>query len=211
MALILGATTAALSFQQQASVEVAIDLNTDGNSGTAVGAIDSCRSVNAGDSFDIDVVVKGVPAMPPGPSGAAGVPTAGAGISAFGFNLHYNPAVMNVTAAQDTLMLSAQSPFELIQGNYVESGPPNPFPATSGDMSINFADISPNYESGDGVLSRLTIKATGVGRSDLTLDDETDGLPGPIVVESDSTAYVVSPLQSATITVGQPCESPPRR
>ncbi len=207
VALILGATTVALSFQDQASIEVAIDLNTDGNSGTAVGAIDSCRSVSVGDTFDIDVVVKGVPVMPSLPPGAAGAP--GAGIAGFGFNLHYNPAVMDITAADNTLMLGADSPFQIIQANYVANGSANPFPATSGDMRVDFVDLSSNYESGDGVLSRFTIKATGVGRSDLTLDDELGESPVPDVLVSDSSNYLVSPLRNATITAGQPCDSPP--
>lgn len=203
LALIIGASTA-LAFQQAASVQVAVDLNTDGNSGTAVGTIDSCRSVSAGDTFDIDVVVRGVPATP-----APGAGPLTVGLASFGFNIHFDPAVVNITGAVNSLMLGGDSAFQAVQANYVDGGNPNPFPATSGDTRIDFVDLSSHYESGDGVLSRLTIKAIGTGRTDVTLNDETLGGQAPELLRADAKAYKISQLQNAAIAVGQPCDSAP--
>jgi hypothetical protein len=207
VALIASAATA-LSFQSSQSIQVAVDLNTTGNSGTAVGAIDACRSVNVGDTFNFDVVVKGVP--PPDSSNANG------GAAGFGLNVHFDPAVINLTNAVNDLWIKSDSPFERIAANYVYNGEANGFPATTGDARVDFVNISiAGYSYGDGVLSRFTAKAVGPGQTTITVDDELDGYPYPAVLEytnattGASTNYGVSSLQNALITVGQPCGSPP--
>ena len=202
VALIFSAASA-LAFQQQASVSVAVDLNIDGNSGTSVGTIDSCRAVNLGDTFQIDIVVQGVP--PEATDKSSG------GIAGFGYNFHYDPQVINVTAATDSFIVGKTSPLEIIRAN---TGPgfasANPFPATDGNMRIDYADLSGPYASGDGVLSRLTIKAIGAGQSAIAVDNSvTQKHAQPLVVQAGGDPYVVSKLQNALLTVGQPCSSPP--
>jgi hypothetical protein len=201
VALIFGATSA-LAFQQQASVSVAVDLNTDGNTGTSVGTVDSCRSVNPGDTFQIDIVVQGVPPI-------AADRNSG-GIGGFGYNFHYNPQVLNVTAADNSLMVGKVTPLEIIRANSSATTPgANPFPATDGDMRIDYGDLSSTYPQGDGVLSRLTIKAIGAGQSTITVDDSVVHRAQPLLVQAGGNAYDVSNLRNALVTVGQPCSSPP--
>jgi hypothetical protein len=205
VALIVGAATA-LS-QSAQSIQIAVDLNTAGNSGTAVGPIDACRSVNMGDTFDFDVVVKGVP--PPDSNNLNG------GAAGFGLNVHFDPAVINLTNAVNNLWIRSDSPFERIAANYVDQGGANPFPATTGNTRVDYVNISvAGYSSGDGVLSRFTAKAVGPGQTTVTVDSQLDGYPYPSVLEvtdaqGSSTPYNVSSLQNALITVGQPCGSPP--
>ena len=205
VALIVGATTAH-AFQSTPSIQIAVDLNTAGNSGTAVGAIDACRSVNVGDTFDFDVVVKGVP--PPDSTNANG------GAAGFGLNVHFDPAVINLTNAVNNLWVKSDAPFERIAANFVNGGDANSFPATTGDTRVDFLNVSvAGYSSGDGVLSRFTAKAVGPGQTTITVDSEVDGYPYPAVFEvtdattGASTIYDVSSLQNAVIMVGQPCAS----
>lgn len=201
VALIFSAA-AAFALQAPPSVKVGLDMQTEGNTGSSVGTIDGCRSVNIGDTFDVDVVVQDVP--DPLPDGSS------LGIGGYGFNLHFDPAVVQVTSAQNGLMVGTSSPYELIQPDYVR-GQTNPgsLPSTSGDLRIDYLDLSTNYESGDGVLSRLTLTAVGAGTSDLTLDAEIENQPAPGVFMALGDAYNISQLQNAVLKVGASCEGAP--
>ncbi len=204
-ALIVGAATV-LSFQSTPSIQIAVDLNTAGNSGTALGSNDACRSVNVGDTFDFDIVAKGVP--------PADSTNANGGAAGFGINVHFDPAVVNLTNAVNNLWVKSDAPVERIAANYVQYGSANGFPATTGDARVDFYNVSEaGYASGDGVLSRFTAKAVGPGQTTITVDSEIDGTPYPAVFEitdataATSTIYAVSNLQNAVIMVGQPCTS----
>ena len=200
VALIFGATTA-FALQQPAVITVSVDLNTAGNSGTAVGTIDTCRSVNPGDAFQIDIVVQGVP--PVAIDGNSG------GIAGFGYNLHYDPKVLNVTADDNSLKLGG-SLFEFIQANYLAGGGANPLPSTSGDMRVDVGDLSSIPKSGDGVMSRLTIQAVGPGQSTITLDDEVDKHSEATLLQPGlGLPYASTNQQNALVTVGRPCSSAP--
>jgi hypothetical protein len=95
------------------------------------------------------------------------------GISGFALNLLYNPAVVNVTA---------KAP---LSGSSIIAGPPSftsasqtegaPEATPDGNYKIFEGDNSVNFESGAGVLIRLTLTAVGAGTSNLTLDDTTSG------------------------------------
>jgi Cohesin domain len=201
VALIFGATTA-FALQQPAAITVSVDLNTEGNSGTAVGTIDTCRSVNQGDTFQIDIVVQGVP--PAATGGSSG------GIAGFSYNFHYDPKVLTVTAADNSLMLGSTL-FEFIEANYLAGGSANPLPATSGDMRVDVGDLSGIPKSGDGVLSRLTIQAVGPGQSTITLDDEVGKNSETTLLQPGGVPYDPTSVnqQNALVTVGQPCSSAP--
>ena len=201
--VLIFSATAAFALQDTASVRLAIDTDTAGNAANVVGSLDVCRSASVGDTFDIDVVIQGVPDHVPGPSDA---PAGTASIVAFQYNIHFDPAVLQITAADDQFMVASSPDFESIQANFVLHGDPNPFPATTGDTSIAYSSLAPTYPSGDGVLTRLTVKAIAAGVSDLTLDDEPDQAEAPIIADAASQPYDVSQLQNAVIAVGQSCD-----
>lgn len=198
--LMFSATTA-LSFQQAASVGVGIDTDITGNEPNSLGPQDSCNSLNVGETLQVDVVIKGVPPVTEDLQFL--------GIAGWGYNLHYDPAVINVTAAENNMMLNANAPFEFVMANYTQGGGANPLPATSGNMRIDFADISEDYEDGDGVLSRLTLTAVGPGTTTLRLDSEVDSEPAPSIYQVAGTPYGISELQDAVVIVGSDCDGVP--
>lgn len=206
MALIFSAATA-LSSQERQPIQAGVDLDTTGNSATALGAEDACRSVNVGETFDFDVVVRGVP--PPDSNNLNG------GAGGFGLNVHFDPAVINLTKAVNTLWMKSDTPFERVAANYTEGGEANGFPATTGDTRVDYVNISiASYAFGDGILTRFTAKAVGAGKSTITVDSELDGYPFPSVLvvtdaQGASDTYDVTNLQNALVTVGQPCVSAP--
>jgi hypothetical protein len=139
---------------------------------------------------------------------------ANGGAAGFGINVHFDPAVINLTNAVNNLWVKSDSPYERIAANYVQFGNANGFPATTGDARVDFINVSvAGYSYGDGVLSRFTAKAVGPGQTAVTVDSEIDGYPYPAVFEvtnattGASTIYDVSGLQNAVIMVGQPCAS----
>lgn len=198
--LMVSATTA-LSFQEAANVSVGIDANISGNSPNALGPQDACNSLNVGDTLQVDVWVKGVPPVNEDRSSF--------GIAGWSFNLVYDPAVVNFTAAQNNMMLNTSAPFEFVMANFDPDGGANPFPATSGNMRLDFADISEDYENGDGVLSRLTLTAVGPGATTLSLEDSLEGQPSPAIYMVAGFPYGVSQRHDALIVVGGSCAGAP--
>lgn len=193
--------TAAMSFQPgpAGGVEIALDTNTAGNSATAVGDSESCLSVNLGDTFDVDMVIRNVQ-----PFDVDGFLT---GLGGFSYNLHFDPNVVNVTAVQNSIMINALAPFERIAANYVPNGPPNRLPATTGNMRVDFLDSSLEYETGDGVLSRLTLQAVGAGTTTLIANSDLEEEPSPGIWAGGGFPYSVSSMQNAVINVGSACDA----
>jgi hypothetical protein len=204
-ALMFSAATTALSFQDETlpPVQIALDVNTQGNSGNALGTLDSCLSVNQGDTFDVDVTVRGIPPISSNFE---------FGLAGYGLNLHFDPNVVHTVGANSKMMIQTSSGFEFIGGNYVLGGGANPFPGTSGDSRVDFVDLGSQASAGDGVLARITLQAIGPGTTDLKLDSELESMPYPATfgrVGSDLLIYPASTLQNGRVTVGQPCENPP--
>jgi len=206
--LLLSATAAlslqtALSFQDLPPVEIAVDLNTAGNEGKTLGAVDSCLSVNQGDSFDVDVTVRGIPPMSSNFE---------FGLAGFGINLNFDPNVIHSTAVNSKQIIQSASTFEFKAANYVFGGDANDFPGTSGDTRYDLVDLGKQDAFGDGVLARFTFQAVGSGSTTLTLDSQLEGTPYPVTfgrIGNDLLIYPVSLLHNGRITVGQPCTDPP--
>jgi len=202
VALVLSAT-AALSFQDLPPVEIAVDLNTAGNEGKTLGTLDSCLSVNQGDTFDVDVTVRGIP---PISSNFA------FGLAGFGINLNFDPKVVHTIGVNGKQMIQSASTFEFKAANYVFGGDANDFPGTSGDTRYDLVDLGKQDTFGDGVLARFTFQAVGPGNTTLTMDSQLEGTPYPVTfgrVGPDLLIYPVSTLQNGRIAVGQPCTDPP--
>ncbi|MDO8614945.1 MAG: cohesin domain-containing protein [Dehalococcoidia bacterium] len=190
--LILSAAAAATQTLAQApAITIGIDTDPTDNQALSLGTIESCRVVQPGDSFEVDVFAKGIPP-------AAGLSN---GLSGFAFNVKYDPAIIKVTAINTDLMLSGagpRNPFEVA----------DPLPDSDGSFRIDEADLSRNFESGDGVLLRLTLQAVGPGLSTLIVgDDEADGVPD-VLGAAGNPKYDIATVQNAAMGAGQPCTAP---
>ena len=193
VALMIGAAAATQATAQQA-VTTGIDTDPAGNQANSLRTIEACRTVKQGDSFPVDVFVQGVPP-------ASGFSD---GLSGFGFNFKYDPKVLEVTAIDANMMLAAagpRNPFEVA----------DPLPDTDGNLRVDEADLSQHFESGDGVLLRVTLQAVGPGLSTLGLGDDSggsaDGIPD-ILGAAGNPLYAIAAVQNAAIGVDQPCTAP---
>ncbi len=204
-ALGLSVSTAA-GFQLQA-VRTGLDLDTSGNTAASVGNVDGCRSVSAGDTFDVDVWVEDVPA-------AADL---GGGLAAWGYNLLFDPKILEITAVDNRSQMASfggnTGVFEIINAD--ANGPQTaaPLPATTGNLRVDFVIVSPpsGYPSGSGVMSRLTVHAIGSGSSDVTLADRAGrNVPWPLLLDGAAgDPYPVASVQNGIVAVGQPCPGVP--
>ena len=191
MVLTLGAT-AALSFQQSpGAVQFGIDANPEGNGANTLGPADTCRSVQPGEAFEVDIYVKGVPS----PESLGG----------FGYNLHFDPALLRVTAINNKFIIDTDTPFQLVDGDYLAGTNGDPLPATTGNMRLDYGRFGGAPISGDGVASRVTLEALTAGRSELVLADDLEGGNAPGVYTPDGRRYAVGQLQNAIVEIGTTC------
>jgi len=193
-ALIISAAAAATQATAQAAVTTGIDTDPTGNQANSLGIIEACRTVTQGDTFQVDVFVKGVPP-------ASGLSN---GLSGFALNFIYDPKILKITATDANMMLAAagpRNPFEVA----------DPLPDSDGNFRVEEADLSQHFESGDGVLLRVTLQAVGPGLSTLVLGDdvppEPDRLPD-VLGAAGIPQYNIAAVQNAAIGVDQPCTAP---
>jgi hypothetical protein len=161
-----------------------------------LGTIDQCLSlgIGAANARQIDIVVNSIPNV---------VASSGAGpnISGFDIDLHYNPAVMRVTAKSTTGSI-------LYAGNgSVPFSGSDPLPDADGDFSFGEVDNGPIGESGPGMLIRLTIEGLATGTSTLHLDYVLGGNTPPNVYDHSGfqNIYTIGTVQDATVKVGSSC------
>jgi len=215
---------------------VAIDTDTAGNTGSAVGTIDTCISVSNGSAFTIDVVMAGLPA--------------GQQLAGVSYDIDYNSAVVQLgndddgdgRFDEDTVVgdgdqdgdgkdgeegkggggtIGHESNFLFLgatdwsQGNG-NDGPPVSSTSTGtwSDFSFTFFTFS-GYPSGpkDGVLNRITVKAVGAGVSTLNLRDlygTGDANSPPTLVDNSAASFTIGNGSSgdATIAVDTACVTP---
>jgi hypothetical protein len=174
---------------------VAFDGDIAGNAPTSIGTIENCASIpSAGGTVTIDVVVDSIPVFDEG--------TFDGGLGGIGFNVTYNPAVVNVTAKQVAgASLLAANPDSSITSFS------NAVPDTDGDYKIAEADSGATYESGAGVLVRLTFTGVANGTSTIGVTD-TDGGDGdtvPDLYSAITAPYTISNIVGGTIVVGGAC------
>ncbi|MEX0683182.1 MAG: cohesin domain-containing protein [Dehalococcoidia bacterium] len=162
---------------------VAVDANITGNSANAIGTTETCISISNGASTTIDIIVDSVPPF-------SGPPNNEGGLVGFNFALGYDPAKLNVAAS--TSIALGGTGFDLGESDY---------PDTNGDFIVGFADFSSNYESGSGVLSRITVQAVGAGTSALTLSNVT-------IADADNPAneYTIQNILAGEVRVGSACQ-----
>ena len=156
-----------------------IDTEIAGNSATSLGAIQRCTSIDSGDSLDIDIVVDSIPSQFP--------------VVSFQYNLIYDPEVFRVTAVNNGLLLAANGGYQPFEGLS------DPLPDTDGDFLMANLDAGTNPgETGPGVLSRVTLQATGGGVSSL-------GLIHAGVVNDAAELIPIDKIDFAAVAVGASC------
>jgi len=123
---------------------VGVDVDPSGNTATSLGPIDSCRSVSAGSTFDIDIFIEGATRL-----------------RVWSVALRYDPSVVTVVGRNIQMLLAANPGSDVVDHSYGD-------PSDSGAYDLTAADVSEEesaHESGSGVLVRLTLKAEKPGLS----------------------------------------------
>ena len=166
---------------------VGIDAETSGNSANSLGTIQYCLAPVSGNTFDVDVFVKGVPPF----ANFAG------GLGGFDFVLLYDASQLMVTAVNDQLMLAVGNHNIVSYISYTDHPPDN-----DGRLTIRAYDQANNPESGNGVLARITLKAIGNRQSNLAV------LGVPQVVDNENWIYSINELQVAQIFINGACGTP---
>ncbi len=174
-------------------VTLGVDADTAGSSAAKLGPIQSCRTVQAGDTFDVDVYVTDVSAL-----------------TGFEFQLQFNADVLQVSAVNDKMFLAS------ISGSNIISFTERPPGQTTGSLSAAAADFGESgttEESGSGVLTRFTLKAAAKGKSTVSIAEpklaaNVGGNPASPVEPVDGQTFI-GPVFSANIAVGESCTPPP--
>ncbi len=182
---ILGGGEAITSAAPDFSLEV--DTEPAANTGDSLGPTDSCRQVNVGRSFQVDLVAKDAP------------PLFGVEVSFL-----YAPEILRISAIQvdSGLFLGKKQGSSLF--NLSEATPDE-----DGSYRAFAADLSITGPSGNGTVFRLTLeaKATGTSPFEIASDDpETFFNEGPIVPDTEG-ASLTPLLAGAEIRVDtqEPC------
>lgn len=189
-------TVTAARAQTTGTVTVRIDVDATGNTATSLGIHDDCRSIAPGDTVDIDITAKAIPPWEDlNGNGKVDFDDRG-GLRGFQYQLDYDPNVLNVIAVENQLMIAANAvtPIDL---SY-------PLPNSTGEYIVGFADFGDApAEHGDGVLSRLTVRAVGSGQTELRIQlvKVLDGANQPLPLKI---------IQPSAVSVGQPCATPPQ-
>lgn len=172
----------------QEQMAVGIDAAPLGNSATSLGSIDPCMSVTSGQTFDVDLFIRGV-----------------RDFSGWQAMLIYDGSIVNVVSRETGLLLAANDGSNLVDLS------PDPLPDADGVFTLAVADLgeSPG-EDGPGILARLTLQAVGPGATALDLTDTllADSAGEPIG-DTNGDQLFDGPISGAQIWVDQPCPSEP--
>jgi hypothetical protein len=204
-------------------VTVGIDADPTGtpaNTGNSLGSIESCRSVNNGDTFTVDFWVKDIPSP---------------GIEAFQGRVNYDQTRLNVTwydvivlrgsppppstptptpttGPTMHLMLAYNSGSNVSDLTATGPGKQDHLPDADGKFTPAAYDLPPpppppgHSETGSGALARITFWARADGTSQLTLTNvkmlDPDGHP---IGDHDKDDFFIGPISNAEIRIGEPC------
>ncbi|TMB99469.1 MAG: hypothetical protein E6J42_03080, partial [Chloroflexi bacterium] len=164
---------------------MSIDMDTTGNTATALGPRDNCVSVNPGQTLDIDVTIANIPASNP--------------MIAFQFTLEYASSAVSIQAAQAAFLLTANPGSQLFDAS-------DSLPDTDGTWTASVADLdSATPEVGFGVLDRIRIlvsPSAGPGVYPLYLSDAA-------YVDGMNNAIPPGTLNSAFVAVNASCDTLP--
>ncbi len=159
---------------------VSVDTSTPGNGANAVGTIEWCTSIaSIGASFDVDIVIQGVTSL-----------------SGFEADLFYNPSIVTVTGENGAFFLNRGFFFDLS----------DPTPDTDGRYHIVLA--TSGFDSGSGVVVRLTMQGNANGISGLSLGNiKMKDSANNVVQPADARGFYTGPVNSGSVAIGVPCGS----
>lgn len=190
------------------TIDVAIDVDTTGNGDQILGPTDSCNEtqLRVGDTIDVDVLVRGIPAYVPGKH---------TGIQGIDLDFVFDPAVVHVANVQSfhgPTILKAPGPgipsyFDNVDYNWHTGYDP---PGVTGDTFVSMISYSDEWVGGDGVLVRITLQAAGAGRGRLSTQYTLLGSPVPNIYDgSGNQVPYEANVSGATIVVGDgDCNAP---
>ena len=172
-------------------LELGLDADTSGNSANAIGVRDECVSVASGQEFEVDLVVKDVPAPIHGPGG----------ISSLNGALLYDPSRISVLDIDGGYILGAAG------GSVADIS--DATPDSDGEFVISLADFGGPAEHGDGVLARLTLKAEGTGSTELVLGNTPRSEEPPSLTDEQFVPLFPQFVHDATVKIGMACPPAP--
>jgi hypothetical protein len=199
LALGLAPVTIGGALAQSSTTTLAVDVNTEGNTPTAVGSRDLCAQVSAGNTFQVDLTIEDV-----------------TGLTALDAYLTYDPEVVSVTDRD------VKNQFLGIAGESNVFDASESVPDEDGRYRVEAAIIAedPVGADGSGVLARLTLQAKSAGLTTLSLTPSpTDIADRPVAAtltsvdatrigDSDGDSYFDGPILDAEIAVDQACSGP---
>lgn len=185
---------ASMPISAQAVTSLRVDVDPSGNEATSTGPLQTCRSVERGATFTVDVLIEDVSQL-----------------RTWELTVQYDRALIQVVAAEE-MFLSANA------GSNVLFPPLEPLPDTDGRYQVGASDISSATDSGSGVLVRLTLKAQGSGVSPLALPQidingdgradlgpRLDGAQGNKIGDVNGDDFFDGPTFHGQIAVAAPC------
>jgi hypothetical protein len=167
----------------QEKIFFGVDADPASNTATSLGNIDTCVSVQTGQTFAVDVFIENI-------------------VELAGWNatIYFDPAVVWLTDADVELMMAAAEQASIID---LSGDTPN----DTGALPLAAVDFGTGRgASGAGVLARLTVEAVGPGVSELRLDDialfnvdrEAQEATGPDAIYRGA-------VSNAVVAVDEPC------
>ncbi len=168
----------------------AVDVDTAGNTATALGTRDFCKQVAAGESVIIDVTATNVPEATK--------------MIGFTFTMTYDPAVITVSAEDQNFLLAS------LPGSSLYAGLSDAVPDTDGAFNATGVDGGPipaSSETGSGVLERLTLDisaSAAAGEYPLTL------VPANTAhVDENNLGHNPDAIYNGVLAVGMACTPTP--
>jgi hypothetical protein len=111
----------------------------------------------------------------------------------FGFDLHYNPAVVNITGHNENFLVS--NGFE--PGTVVD-------PDSSGDWRVDYKTLGPGSHAGEGILAEFGVKCVAATPSFTTLTLSNVGVSASTNTNGDPSVPIVpNRIGNATIYCGE--------
>jgi hypothetical protein len=143
------------------------------------------------DIQNVDIIVDSVPNTPQG---------SGAGPGAGGMDMAFTWAPLAglaVQARNASVALIHQGPGDNPSGNF------NSTPDTDGSYAFTDLDVQVDGETGEGIVLRLTLRATTTGSWDLTLAPRFES--EPVVYDPAGIAYDTGATPGGRLVIGSSC------
>jgi hypothetical protein len=164
-------------------VTIGVDTNPSGNTATSLGTIETSRTVNCGERFEVDLFIRDV-----------------TDLLAWTVNVTYDPTVVRLDGRDVQMFLAANAGSDVLDKSLGDVGLAGG--GSGGHYDVAAADDGnpPAPDSGSGVLARLTLVAVGAGVSPLDLEIPTlIGFPLPTQISVES-------MTNAEVAVLGPCQ-----